>query len=95
MPSMPEEKNKFETQLETQFETQVLGHLSALGTGITKLTTKMDMLISDDSETGMVPRLQADTKAVEKRVWYISGAALGIGGFIHWFVDAYRAVRGH
>lgn len=84
---MSEEKN--------QFETQVLDHLNKLSTGMTHVTTKMDMLISDDSETGMVPRLQTDVKSVEKRVWYFSGAALGIGGFIHWFVDAYRAVKGH
>lgn len=80
--------NPFETHFETKFETQVLTHLTQLG-------TKMDLLISDDSESGMVPRLQADVKAIEKKIWWFSGAALGIGGLVHYVIDGFRAFKGH
>ncbi len=71
-----------------EFETEVLTHLI-------KLSTKMDMIISDDGDTGAVPRLQEDVKDVEKKIWYFSGAALGIGGFMHWIIDTWRTVKGH
>lgn len=71
-----------------EFETEVLTHL-------TQLRTKMNMLVSDDGETGAVPRLQEDVRTVEKKIWYFSGAALGVGGLIHYIVDAYQTLRGH
>lgn len=83
---MPEEKSNKE--FEKSFETEVLTHL-------TQLATKMNMLVSDDGETGAVPRLQNDVKAVEKKIWYFSGAALGIGGLIHYAVDTYKTLKGH
>jgi hypothetical protein len=75
-----------ETHSNNEFETQVLTHLAKLG-------TKMDLLVSDDGETGAVPRLQKDMKAVEKKIWYFSGAALGIGGFIHFIFDAFHSFK--
>jgi hypothetical protein len=71
-----------------EFETQVLTHL-------TELSTKMNLLISDDGETGSVPRLQHDMKAIEKKVYWFSGAAFGIGGVMHYLIDTFKAVRGH
>lgn len=77
------------------FETKVLQHLDELKQTVTKIDTKMDMVISDDASTGMVPRLQEDVKALEKRAWYFGGAALGIGGFIHYLVDTLKITKGH
>lgn len=71
-----------------QFETKVLTHL-------TELNTKMDLLISDDGETGAVPRLQRRQDAVEKKIYWFSGAAIGIGGFFHYVIDTWRAIKGH
>jgi hypothetical protein len=79
----------------THFETAVIGHLTELKEDVSKIGTKMEMIISDDGETGSVPRLQRDVKAIEKKMYLFSGAALGIGGLIHYIIDTVRAVKGH
>lgn len=77
---MPESNNNFEKE--------VLKHLTQLG-------TKMDLLISDDGETGAVPRLEKRQTATEKKIYWFSGAAMGVGGLIHYAVDFFRAAKGH
>lgn len=69
------------------FETKVLMHLS-------ELSTKMNMLVSDDGETGSVPRLQNDVRLLERKIWWFSGAAIGAAGVIQYIVNALKAFRG-
>lgn len=79
----------------THFETAVIGHLTELKEDVSRIGTKMEMIISDDGETGSVPRLQKDVKAIEKKMYMFSGAALAIGGLVHYVIDTVRAFKGH
>lgn len=87
---MPSEENRNNT-----FETEVLNHLNKIDTTVTKVGTKMDLILSDNGETGMIPKLQARQDAVEKKIYWFSGAVVGVGGFLHWAIDAYRSLKGH
>lgn len=73
---------------EGSFEEQVIA-------GISKLNTKMDLIISDDGETGIVPRLQKDVEKLKKKSWMVAGGVTGLGIAGHWLMDLYKIVKGH